>query len=140
MTGLTTRTAANLGILISIIFLCLGFFSSAPSKEIDYYNYDGNGYKEYVGGDAYNIQIEASLRGGIIAGKVTARAVYFSAAGLTFVISLMGLAKSNNESEQNTKTNTPENKNSDDNISQKEDAEYEHNEEKESETVLLEEK
>ena len=58
----------------------------------------------------------------------------------TFVISLMGLAKSNNEAEQNTKTTTPENKNLQDNISQKEGMEQEIHEKKEPETVLSEEK
>ena len=95
MKNLMTQTVAKIGIVISIVLLCMGFFSNPPSKEISFYSFDGNGYKEYVGGDAYNIQIEASLRGGIIAGKEAARAVYFSAAGIVFVLSMLELARGN---------------------------------------------
>lgn len=97
MKNITTQAVAKAGIVISIVLLCLGIFSNPPSKEIDVYNFDGNGYKEYVGGDAYNIQIEASLRGGIIAGKEAARAIYFSAAGIVFVLSMIELARGNKE-------------------------------------------
>lgn len=44
--------------------------------------------QEYVGGDAYNFIIEASLRGGEISGALTAKAIYFAAAGILAVLSV----------------------------------------------------
>ena len=43
---------------------------------------------EYVGGDAYNYIIEAALRGGEISGAKTAKAIYFAASGIMFVLSV----------------------------------------------------
>lgn len=91
--GLSVKNIAKLGIIISIVLILLGMLSNSPNKEISFYNYDESGYKEYVGGDAYNIQIEASLRGGEIAGVKAARAIYFSMSGLILVVSLFGLCK-----------------------------------------------
>ena len=87
------KTVAIIGILIASLLLCLGVFTKVPQKEISFYNFDGNGYEEYVGGDAYNIQIEASLRGGEIAGAKAARSTYFSGAALALILSLSLLAK-----------------------------------------------
>ena len=67
-------------------------YDSVPSKEISYY-----GLEEYVGGDAYNYMIEASLRGGQIAGTRAANATYnlvdslYTCSGM--IIIAMGLAK-----------------------------------------------
>ena len=82
------RAVGYIGLIIAAILLCFGIFTKIPEKEISFYNFDGNGYTEYVGGDAYNIQIEASLRGGEIAGAKTAKAVFISSASIIFVISL----------------------------------------------------
>ena len=43
---------------------------------------------EYVGGDAYNYIVEASLRGGEISGALTAKAIYFGIAGILLILSL----------------------------------------------------
>lgn len=83
-----------IGIIISIVFLGLGIFTQVPSREIETYGVDS--YKEYVGGDAYNIQIEASLRGGEIAGAKIQKAIYFSTAGIIFVVSLFCFSKITN--------------------------------------------
>ncbi len=87
------KTVAVIGIIIASLLLCLGLFTKVPQKEISFYNFDGNGYEEYVGGDAYNIQIEASLRGGEIAGATAARSTYFSGAALALMLSLSLLTK-----------------------------------------------
>lgn len=80
------KKAGTVGIILTVVFLVLGFTSTTPDKYIKSY---GNGKMyEYVGGDAYNYIIEASLRGGEIAGAKTARAVYFAAAGILFVLSV----------------------------------------------------
>ena len=86
---------STIGIFIAIALLCMGLFTKVPQKEIDFTNFNGNGYEEYVGGDAYNIQIEASLRGGIIAGAKTSRAIYFSGAAIVFLLSLYGFIVDN---------------------------------------------
>lgn len=52
---------------MAVLLLAVGLFTKVPSREISLYSFMDDGYKEYVGGDAYNIQIEASIRGGEIA-------------------------------------------------------------------------
>lgn len=69
-------------LVISIIFLLIGFFYQIPDREIPW------NYKEYVGGDAYNIIIEASIRGGEIAGATVAKAIY-----IVFGISLLLISR-----------------------------------------------
>lgn len=80
------KAAGIVGIILAAILLVLGFVSKTPDKYIKSYG-DDKMY-EYVGGDAYNYIIEASLRGGEIAGAKTAKAIYFAAAGILFVLSL----------------------------------------------------
>lgn len=80
------KAAGIVGIILAAVLLVLGFTSTTPDKYIKSYG-DDKMY-EYVGGDAYNFIIEASLRGGEIAGAKTAKAVYFAAAGILFVLSL----------------------------------------------------
>lgn len=67
-----------LGIVSSIILIVVGILLPVPKKQINTYSFSDEGYYEYVGGDAYNIQIESSLRGGIIAGRTVAKAVLIS--------------------------------------------------------------
>lgn len=57
-------------LIFGIIFLCVGLFYQIPDREIPW------DYEEYVGGDAYNIMIEASIRGGEIAGATIAKTIY----------------------------------------------------------------
>jgi len=80
------KVAGIVGIILAAILLVLGFVSTTPDKYIS--SYGDNKMYEYVGGDAYNYIIEASLRGGEIAGAKAAKAIYFAAAGILFVLSL----------------------------------------------------
>lgn len=57
-------------LIVGIIFLIVGVFYQIPDREIPW------DYEEYVGGDAYNIMIEASIRGGEIAGATVTKAIY----------------------------------------------------------------
>ena len=91
------KAAGIAGIILAVVFLILGFTSTTPDKYIKSYG-DGKMY-EYVGGDAYNYIIEASLRGGEIAGAKTAKAVYFAAAGILFVLSLSFIASDEGKDE-----------------------------------------
>lgn len=70
---------------IGIVLLIAGLRVSVPSDYISSYS-----MKEYVGGDAYNFIIEASLRGGRIAGALITKCVYI-AVGL--LISCMAAMK-----------------------------------------------
>ena len=56
--------------VVGLIFFGIGIWYEIPSREIPYF------YEEYGGGDAYNLIIEASIRGGEIAGATVAKAVY----------------------------------------------------------------
>lgn len=80
------KAAGIVGIILSVVFLVMGFISNAPDKYIK--SYGDNKMYEYVGGDAYNYIIEAALRGGEISSAKTSRAIYFGAAGILLVISL----------------------------------------------------
>ena len=97
------KTAGAIGIILAIVFLILGFTSTTPDKYIKSYG-EGKMY-EYVGGDAYNYIIEASLRGGEIAGAKTARAVYFAVAGILFVLSVAFLQSGDGDSAQSREIN-----------------------------------
>lgn len=82
-------THGVIGILLSAVMIIIGIFLPVPDKEISWFGSASNGgYKEYVGGDAYNIQIEASLRGGIIAGRTAAKAIFISVGILQLFFSL----------------------------------------------------
>ena len=90
------KAAGAVGLIIAVAFLVLGFTSTTPDKYIR--SYGENKMYEYVGGDAYNYIIEASLRGGEIAGAKTARAIYFAAAGILSVLSVAFLGDEKNHS------------------------------------------
>lgn len=80
-----------IGIVLSIILVIIGIFQKTPNREIEIW--EENSYEEYVGGDAYNIQIEASIRGGEIAGAKAAKATYISSGCILFVLSGLNLYK-----------------------------------------------
>ena len=96
------RGVSVIGIIIAVILFIAGIFTEVPSKLIEPYNLTDNGYEEYVGGDAYNYQIEASLRGGVIAGTKTQKAIYISMSCLILIISLYGLCNDNTNNKHDT--------------------------------------
>lgn len=78
----------------AILFL-VGLFMKIPSKELTTYSRLGDQYsviEEYVGGDAYNYMIGASLVGGEIAGAKTQKAIYISAGLFMLCLGLYTLA------------------------------------------------
>lgn len=84
---------------IAIALVIFGIILPIPEKHIDTWRtgdlgseWSGNNYTEYVGGDAYNIMIEASLRGGIIAGRTVAKTILI-VSGIAFYITGSVLAK-----------------------------------------------
>ncbi len=93
-------TFAIMGIVLSIVLFVLGCFAEPPDRRI--WSYDDD-YVEYVGGDAYNLIIEASLRAGEIAGARSARAIYFSSAAILMVLSGVFLGEAQTEEVRNVK-------------------------------------
>lgn len=83
-------------IILGVFLILIGLFLEIPPKEIDTWKisskHGDEQYTEYVGGDAYNIIIEASLRGGIISGRTAAKAIYevggiiVLIAGIAFIV------------------------------------------------------
>ena len=57
------------GIIAGFCLIIVSFFVSVPDRVI-------TDPKKYIGGDAYNYQIEATIRAGEIAGAKTAKAIY----------------------------------------------------------------
>lgn len=80
-----------LNILMLIIMLIIGYLLLSeglsyeiPSREINTYE-----TRNYVGGDAYNYIIEASIRGGEIAGATMAKSIYICSGIVIMSIALI---------------------------------------------------
>ena len=86
------KNVSIIGIVIGVIMIIGSFIITVPDSEISMYgSRQTGGYEEYVGGDAYNIQIEASIRGGEIAGTMAARASYMTGGIIVLIGSLFVL-------------------------------------------------
>lgn len=73
------------GIIISILLIVFAVIYPVPEKKVDvsgsYSAYDNswadNEGAEYIGGDAYNYQIEASLKAGYVSGVLALKGITF---------------------------------------------------------------
>ena len=74
--------------IVGAILLIVGLSYSVPSRVFSFYD-----LKEYVGGDAYNVIIESSLRGGEISGAMISKAVYICGGIITMSIGALGIKK-----------------------------------------------
>lgn len=74
-------------IMAGSILTILGVTHEVPEKRFYFSN-----ITEYVGGDAYNAMIEASLRGGEIAGEKVVKALYICSGIITISIGVVGYA------------------------------------------------
>lgn len=87
------NTTAYIVIAIGIVLVCIGLLLQVPSKELTTYSFLGDsGYSvidEYVGGDAYNYIIGATLVAGEIAGVMIQKAVFISIGLLIVCIGLL---------------------------------------------------
>lgn len=73
------KLSCIIGIILGFVLIYLSFSTTIPPKIISTYGLRGDeGYERYVNGDAYNFQIEASLRGGEIAGAIASKAIYLA--------------------------------------------------------------
>ena len=85
-----------IGIIIGLVLAMMGLMTNIPDDIIrtgfmGRDNRDAGGYQRYVGGDAYNFIIEASIRGGEIAGGRSARAIYLTGGMMVSTTSLIAL-------------------------------------------------
>ena len=99
-------------IVIGAILFIVGLFTQIPSKELTTYELLDDKYsviEEYVGGDAYNYIIGASLVGGEIAGAKTQKAVFISVGLLIICLGLCLLAFSKEDTNEVTLRETAEN-------------------------------
>lgn len=72
-----------LGLCLCIVFFAAAFCIKIPEYELGRIGFIGDyDVKEYVGGDAYNYMIEASLRGGKIAGAMISKTICFAVSGI----------------------------------------------------------
>ena len=79
------------GMVIGLILILVGLATTVPDDIIqtNVRNRERGGYERYVGGDAYNFMIEASIRSGEIAGRTASRAIYMTGGAILFTGSLM---------------------------------------------------
>ena len=86
------KNFAIVGIIVGLILVIVSFIIPIPETQIAMRGgREVGGYIEYVGGDAYNLIIEASLRGGEIAGATSSRASYLTSGVIISVISFLAL-------------------------------------------------
>lgn len=86
-------------IIIGIALLYFGLSIKVPGKQLTTYSFLSDEYstiEEYVGGDAYNYIIGASLVGGEIAGAKAQKAIFISIGSLIACIGLLSFAYSGN--------------------------------------------
>ena len=89
------------GIIVSIVLIAFAVIYPVPEKHMhvsgSYSAYDNswadNEGAEYIGGDAYNYQIEASLKGGYVSGILAMKAINFVGGLLLFFYTLLASAK-----------------------------------------------
>lgn len=83
-----------LGIIAAIALAIFGLVFPVPEKHlrVSSYSYNNNWMEtgeEYVGGDAYNYQMEASLKAGWVSGVLSMKAICTSSGVLLFFLILM---------------------------------------------------
>ena len=97
-----------LGIILSLVLIVFSLAYPIPEKHVYvynssdayYYSWDKNIGAQYLGGDAYNYQIEASLKAGYFTGVVTMKSIVFVGGLLLFFLTLYSAAKCRSIAEQ----------------------------------------
>ncbi len=97
-----------LGIILSLVLIVFSLAYPIPEKHVYvysssdayYYSWDKNIGAEYLGGDAYNYQVEASLKAGYFTGVVSMKSIVFVGGLLLFFMTLYSAAKSRSIAEQ----------------------------------------
>lgn len=93
------KTSQTFGILFAIALILFGALYPIPAKHLNTNSYS---YKskwtesygeEYVGGDAYNYQMEASLKAGYMSGVMAMKSISVASGILLFFITLYSHVK-----------------------------------------------
>lgn len=75
---------ATIVVIAGLILLIVGIKYDVPNRKFSFRTLE-----EYVGGDAYNAMIEASIRGGEIAAAKTSKTIYICCGIITMAIGLL---------------------------------------------------
>lgn len=118
------------GIIVSACLIIFGAAYPVPEKEIDVYYLVNNPQwhdqwgAEYVGGDAYNYQIEATLKAGYMSGVLTMKSVCFCSGFilLAIAVGMYGNAKIKLKQTEYIKA-ISENRNNENTVSENHDTE-----------------
>ena len=89
-------TIATIVIIAGLILLIVGIKYDVPNRKFSFRTLE-----EYVGGDAYNAMIEASIRGGEIAAAKTSETIYICSGTITMAIGLLIVATGTNKKKEN---------------------------------------
>ena len=87
-------------LICGIALCCAGIFTKIPNDKLTTYSFLEKEYsviEEYVGGDAYNYIIGASIVGGKIAGATAQRAIFISSGVILICAGVILLSISKNE-------------------------------------------
>lgn len=92
---------AILGIIVALVMIGFGILYPVPDKYVRVdsgakaYEYDWmeNKGAQYVGGDAYNYQVEATLKAGYLAGVLAMKAIVFAGGMLLLFLSAFSYGK-----------------------------------------------
>lgn len=95
------KASQILGIIVAIALIIFAVAYPVPEKEIDisssYSAYDNTWADmegaEYIGGDAYNYQIEASLKAGYMSGVLAMKSITFVGGVLLFFLTMYSRVK-----------------------------------------------
>ena len=82
----------NIMLLVGIITIIVGFVLFSHNTNIPSDTFYFSSIKTYVGGDAYNAMIEASIRGGKISGSMAESAIYKVGGIITMCIGAITIA------------------------------------------------
>lgn len=88
---------AAIVVIAGLVLLIVGLNYDIPSKKFYF-----SSIEEYVGGDAYNAMIEASLRGGEIAAAKISKTMYICGGIITMAIGILIEVSGTAKKEENT--------------------------------------
>ena len=92
------KASQIIGIILAIALIAFGIAFPTPDKHLRVSSYlsgdwNDNYGEEYVGGDAYNYQMEASLKAGYMSGVLAMKATSFVGGILLFFLTLYSRVK-----------------------------------------------
>ena len=94
------KASQVLGIILAIALIAFGAAYPVPEKHLYTSNYSWIDYswssewgEEYVGGDAYNYQMEASLKAGYMSGVLAMKSITFVGGLMLFLVTLYSRVK-----------------------------------------------